>query len=70
MVEKENILKLWYELNDFIPVNWKNKESINKFKIAHDTCAKLWSRLDQADQGWMSEQILNNIHLEDNNNYE
>jgi hypothetical protein len=59
---REHILTSWYELVKLSPVNWKDKESIKRFRIASDAYAKTWSRLDYEEQGWISEQILNNVY--------
>jgi hypothetical protein len=45
-----------------LPVNWKDKESVRTFRIASDTYAKAWSKLNDEDQGWICEQILNNVY--------
>jgi len=55
---KEDILKNWYEISKFIPVNWNDKESIKSFKQACERYSKPWDKLDYEAQGWVSEQIM------------
>ncbi len=55
---KEQILRSWYEIYKEIPVNWKDKESIKKFKTACDKYSKAWDKLDYEEQGWICEKIM------------
>ena len=57
MINKEQVLNNYYDIFKFIPVNWKNKESIFQFKIASEKYSKAWSKLLYDEQGWVSEQI-------------
>jgi hypothetical protein len=57
-LSKEQVLKNWYEISKYMPVNWKDKESIKKFKLACESYSKPWDKLDYESQGWVSEQIM------------
>lgn len=59
MSKREEVLKLWFKIHDHLPVDWHNKQSIKTFSAASDFYAKSWLRLDNADQGWVCEQISN-----------
>ena len=41
-----------------MPIDWKDKESIKRFKQACDRYTKPWDRLDYEEQGWVCEQIM------------
>jgi len=55
---KEQVLKNWYEISKSIPVDWKDKESIKRFKQACERYTKPWDRLDYEEQGWVCENIM------------
>lgn len=54
---KEKVLQNWHNILDYIPVNWKSKESIKSFSLVHDLYAKAYQDLKQDEQGWISEQV-------------
>lgn len=58
-MDKHGVLELWHKINQFIPVNWDDKSSVNDFKKAVDYYAKSWSKLKSEEQGWVCEMISN-----------
>ena len=60
-LNKEQVLVNWFDIFKYIPVNWKDKISIQNFKSASERYSKSWDKLPYDQQGWVSEQIRINI---------
>lgn len=54
---QEEVLNLYFELFDYLPVNWEDKESVKQFKLVSDTYSKKYGKLTFEKQGWISEEI-------------
>lgn len=61
-MDKEYVLSLWNVLNSCPPIIITDRDTIKKFRTAHDHYAKTWSKLSSDDQGWISMTILNRVY--------
>ena len=60
MLTVDDVLSFYNEIGKTIPVDWKNKDSIKKFKDASDKYAKTYNKLSNDDQSIVSETIARN----------
>ena len=65
MKTKEEVLDLLWEIYFYmVPVDWDNKYSVKNFKDKSDAYAKIYNKLSNEEQGWVTEQF--NIFMKEN----